>query len=186
MLLKAAAELDIEIICPLHGPVLNEDIAHYIGLYDIWSSYKAEKEGVLIAYTSIYGNTKEAALLLEERLKALGCEAVAYDLARTDMSEVVAQAFKYSKLVLASPTYNGDVFPYMKSFIEHLTERNYQKRTVAFIENGSWAPMAAKVMTAMLEKSKELRVLENTVKITSSVSEENRAELEKMAEELSA
>jgi flavorubredoxin len=186
MLLKAAAELDIEIICPLHGPVLNENIAHYIGLYDMWSSYKAEKEGVLIAYTSIYGNTKDAALLLEEKLKALGCEAVAYDLARTDMSEVVAQAFKYSKLVLASPTYNGDVFPYMKSFIEHLTERNYQKRTVAFIENGSWAPMAAKVMTAMLEKSKELRVLENTVKITSSVSEENKAELEKMAEELSA
>ena len=113
MLLKAAAELDIEIICPLHGPVLNEDIAHYIGLYDIWSSYKAEKEGVLIAYTSIYGNTKEAALLLEERLKA-----------HTDMSQVVPQAFKYSKLVLTSPTYNGDVFPYMKSFIEHLTERN--------------------------------------------------------------
>ena len=146
MLLNAAATLDIKMICPLHGPVLRDNLAHYISLYDTWSSYRPQKDGVVIAYASIYGNTKEAVQLLADRLKEKGTEVEIYDLARDDMAEAVSAAFEYSKLVLASPTYNGDVFPCMRFFIEHLTERNYQKRTVAYIENGSWAPMAAKVM----------------------------------------
>ena len=186
MLLKAAATLDIKMICPLHGPVLRDNLAHYISLYDTWSSYRPQKDGVVIAYASIYGNTKEAVQLLADRLKEKGTEVEIYDLARDDMAEAVSAAFEYSKLVLASPTYNGDVFPCMRFFIEHLTERNYQKRTVAYIENGSWAPMAAKVMAGMLEKSKELNVIEDIVKITSSVSEENISELDALAQKLAA
>ena len=150
-LLKKAAALDIAIICPLHGPVLKDNLAHYINLYDIWSSYRAESEGVMIAYTSVYGHTKAAAELLNDKLTELGCKKVVLcDLARSDMAEAVEDAFRYGKLVLATTTYNADIFPFMRTFIEHLTERNYQNRTVGFIENGAWAPMAAKVMRAML------------------------------------
>ena len=184
-LLKKAAGLDIAIICPLHGPVLTENLGYYINLYDIWSSYRAENEGVLIAYTSVYGHTKAAAELLAEKLTEKGCPKVAVaDLARDDMAEAVEDAFRYSKLVLATTTYNGDVFPFMKEFIHHLTERNYQNRTVAFVENGSWAPVAAKVMTKMLESSKNLTYTENNVKIFSALSDENRAQIEALAEEL--
>ena len=184
-LLKAAATLDIQIICPLHGPVLTEDLGHYIEKYDIWSSYSVESEGVMIAYASVYGNTKKAAELLAEKLKAKGCpKVVVCDLAREDMAEAVEDAFRYGKLILASVTYNGDVFPFMKTFIEHLTERNYQKRTIGLIENGSWAPTAARVMTGMFEKSKEITWLETSVKIMSSLSEENEKELDAMVEEL--
>ncbi len=184
-LLKVAATLDIQIICPLHGPVLTEDLGHYIEKYDIWSSYGVESEGVMIAYASVYGNTKKAAELLAEKLKAKGCpKVVVCDLAREDMAEAVEDAFRYGKLVLATVTYNGDVFPFMKTFIEHLTERNYQKRTIGLIENGSWAPTAARVMTGMFEKSKEITWLETSVKIMSSLSEENEKELDAMAEEL--
>ena len=184
-LLKKAAGLDISIICPLHGPVLTENLGYYINLYDIWSSYRAENEGVLIAYTSVYGHTKAAAELLAEKLTEKGCPKVAVaDLARDDMAEAVEDAFRYSKLVLATTTYNGDVFPFMKEFIHHLTERNYQNRTVAFVENGSWAPVAAKVMTKMLESSKNLTYTENNVKIFSALSDENRAQIEALAEEL--
>ena len=184
-LLKKAAGLDIAKILPLHGPILEENLSYYIGLYDTWSSYRPEDEGVLIAYTSVYGNTKKAALMLAEMLKEEGCPQVAVaDLARDDMAEAVEDAFRYSKLVLATTTYNGDVFPFMRTFIDHLTERNYQKRTVAFIENGSWAPVATKVMKGMLEKSKELTYAESTVKILSAVSEENISELKALANEL--
>ena len=184
-LLKVAATLDIQIICPLHGPVLTEDLGHYIEKYNIWSSYGVESEGVMIAYASVYGNTKKAAELLAEKLKAKGCpKVVVCDLAREDMAEAVEDAFRYGKLVLATVTYNGDVFPFMKTFIEHLTERNYQKRTIGLIENGSWAPTAARVMTGMFEKSKEITWLELSVKIMSSLSEENEKELDAMAEEL--
>ena len=184
-LLKKAAGLDIAKILPLHGPILEENLSYYIGLYDTWSSYRPEDEGVLIAYTSVYGNTKKAALMLAEMLKEAGCPKVAVaDLARDDMAEAVEDAFRYSKLVLATTTYNGDVFPFMRTFIDHLTERNYQKRTVAFIENGSWAPVATKVMKGMLEKSKELTYAESTVKILSAVSEENISELKALANEL--
>ena len=184
-LLKAAATLDIQIICPLHGPVLTENLGHYLEKYNIWSSYAVESEGVMIAYTSVYGNTKQAAEKLAEKLTAKGCpKVVVCDLAREDMAEAVEDAFRYGKLVLASPTYNADVFPFMKTFIEHLTERNYQKRTIGLIENGSWAPTAARVMKGMFEKSKEITWLEQSVKILSSLSEENEAELEAMAEEL--
>ncbi len=184
-LLKAAATLDIQIICPLHGPVLTEDLGHYIEKYDIWSSYSVESKGVMIAYASVYGNTKKAAELLAEKLKAKGCpKVVVCDLAREDMAEAVEDAFRYGKLILASVTYNGDVFPFMKTFIEHLTERNYQKRTIGLIENGSWAPTAARVMTGMFEKSKEITWLETSVKIMSSLSEENEKELDAMVEEL--
>ena len=184
-LLKKAATLDIATICPLHGPVLTENLGYYINLYDIWSSYKVEDEGVVIAYTSIYGNTKAAALLLAEKLHAYGCPAVeVMDLARDDMAEAVENAFRYSKLVLATPTYNGDIFPFMKTFIHHLTERNYQNRTVAFVENGTWAPMATKVMKGMLEKSKNLAYAKNTVKILSALSEESRAQIDALAKEL--
>ena len=184
-LLKVAATLDIQIICPLHGPVLTENLGHYIEKYDIWSSYKAEDEGVVIAYTSVYGNTKKAVEILAEKLKEKGCPKVTvFDLARDDMAEAVADAFRYGKLVLATITYNADIFPFMKTYIDHLTERSYQNRTIGLIENGSWAPNAAKVMQAKFEKSKNITWLGNTVKIMSSLSDENIEELDKMAEEL--
>ena len=184
-LLKKAAGLDIAIICPLHGPVLTENLGYYINLYDIWSSYRVEDEGVLIAYTSIYGHTKAAVELLAQKLTEKGCPKVTVaDLARDDMAEAVEDAFRYSKLVLATTTYNGDVFPFMKEFIHHLTERNYQNRTVAFMENGSWAPVAGKVMAKMLEGSKNLTYTENNVKIFSALSDESRAQIDALAEEL--
>jgi flavorubredoxin len=184
-LLKKAATLDIATICPLHGPVLTENLGYYINLYDIWSSYKVEDEGVVIAYTSVYGNTKAAAQLLAEKLKEYGCpKVVVTDLARDDMAEAVEDAFRYSKLVLATTTYNADIFPFMKTFIHHLTERNYQNRTVAFVENGTWAPMAAKVMKGMFEKSKNITFAENTVKILSALSDDSRAQIDALAKEL--
>lgn len=184
-LLKVAATLDIQTICPLHGPVLTENLEHYIGQYNTWSSYGTESEGVIIAYTSVYGNTKKAVELLAEKLKEKGCpKVVVTDLAREDMAEAVEDAFRYGKIVLASTTYNGDVFPFMKTFIEHLTERNYQNKTIGLIENGSWASMAGKVMTGMFEKSKNITWLETSVKIMSSMDEQNKADIEKMAEEL--
>lgn len=184
-LLKVAATLDIQTICPLHGPVLTENLEHYIGQYNTWSSYGIESEGVMIAYTSVYGNTKKAVELLAEKLKEKGCpKVVVTDLAREDMAEAVEDAFRYGKIVLASTTYNGDVFPFMKTFIEHLTERNYQNKTIGLIENGSWASMAGKVMTGMFEKSKNITWLETSVKIMSSMDEQNKADIEKMAEEL--
>lgn len=184
-LLKVAATLDIQTICPLHGPVLTENLEHYIGQYNTWSSYGTESEGVMIAYTSVYGNTKKAVEFLAEKLKEKGCpKVVVTDLAREDMAEAVEDAFRYGKIVLASTTYNGDVFPFMKTFIEHLTERNYQNKTIGLIENGSWASMAGKVMTGMFEKSKNITWLETSVKIMSSMDEQNKADIEKMAEEL--
>ena len=184
-LLKAAATLDIQIICPLHGPVLTENLGHYLGKYDIWSSYKVESEGVVIAYSSVYGNTKKAVEVLAQKLEEKGCPKVSvFDLARDDMAEAVEDAFRYGKLVLATITYNADIFPFMKTYIDHLTERNYQNRTIGLIENGSWAPNAAKVMKAEFEKSKNITWLDTTVKIMSSLSEENIKELDQMAEEL--
>ncbi len=184
-LLKKAAGLDIEIICPLHGPVLTENLGYYLNLYDIWSSYGVETEGVLISYTSVYGNTKNAVEYLAEKLKEKGCsKVVVNDLARCDMAEAVEDAFRYGKLVLATTTYNADIFPFMKEFINHLTERNFQNKTVAFVENGTWAPMATKVMKGMLEKSKNLTLCENEVKILSALTEENKAQLDALAEEL--
>ena len=184
-LLKVAATLDIQTICPLHGPVLTENLEHYIGQYNTWSSYGTESEGVMIAYTSVYGNTKKAVELLAEKLKEKGCpKVVVTDLAREDIAEAVEDAFRYGKIVLASTTYNGDVFPFMKTFIEHLTERNYQNKTIGLIENGSWASMAGKVMRGMFEKSKNITWLETSVKIMSSMDEQNKADIEKMAEEL--
>ncbi len=184
-LLKKAASLDIQIICPLHGPVLKENLGYYLNLYDIWSSYQPEEEGIVIAYTSVYGNTKKAVMQLAEKLRANGCpKVVVNDLARCDMAEAVEDAFRYSKLVLATTTYNAEIFPFMREFIQHLTERNFQNRTVAFIENGSWAPLAAKVMKGMLEKSKNLTFAENTVKILSALNEESTAQLNALAEEL--
>ena len=184
-LLKVAATLDIQAICPLHGPVLKENLAHYIEKYNIWSSYAVESEGVMIAYTSIYGNTKKAVELLANKLKEKGCpKVVTFDLARDDMSEAVEDAFRYGKLVLATTTYNADIFPFMKTFIEHLTERNYQKRTIGLIENGSWAPMALRTMKGLFEKSKDITWLHNEVKIMSSLSEKNLEQIDKMAEEL--
>jgi len=186
-LLKKAAALDIQIICPLHGPVLKENLGYYLGLYNTWSSYQPEEEGVVIAYTSIYGNTKKAVLALAESLKAKGCpKVVLNDLARCDMAEAVEDAFRYSKLVLATTTYNGDIFPFMKEFINHLTERGYSNRTVAFVENGSWAPVAAKVMGRMLAESKNLTYTETCVKIMSALNEESRAQVEALASELCA
>lgn len=184
-LLKKAAKLDIAAICPLHGPVLTENLGYYLNLYDIWSSYRVESEGVVIAYCSIYGHTKKAVELLADTLTRKGCPKVTVtDLARDDMAEAVEDAFRYGKLVLASPTYNGDVFPFMKSFIHHLTERNYQNRTVAFMENGTWAPTAAKVMASMLEKSKNLTYAGTTVRILSALNAESKAQIEALAEEL--
>ena len=184
-LLKKAAGLDISKICPLHGPVLTENLGYYINLYDIWSSYRVEEEGVVIAYTSIYGNTKKAVEELAAKLEAKGCKVAVNDLARCDMAEAVEDAFRYSKLVLATTTYNADVFPFMRTFIDHLTERNYSNRTVAFIENGSWAPMATKVMKGMLEKSKNLTYAETEVKIMSALNEASAAQLDALAEQLS-
>lgn len=184
-LLKKAAKLDIAAICPLHGPVLTENLGYYLNLYDIWSSYRVESEGVVIAYCSIYGHTKEAVLLLAKALEEKGCPKVSViDLARDDMAEAVEDAFRYGKLVLASPTYNGDVFPFMKTFIHHLTERNYQNRTVAFMENGTWAPTAAKVMASMLERSKNLTFANTTVRILSALNDSSKAQIEALAEEL--
>ncbi len=183
-LLKKAADLDIAIICPLHGPVLTENLGYYINLYDIWSSYRPEEEGVVIAYTSVYGHTKAAAELLASKLEALGQTVVLTDLARCDMAEAVEDAFRYSKLVLATTTYNADIFPFMRTFIDHLTERGYQNRTVGIIENGSWAPMAAKTMLKMLEGSKNLTFTETTVRILSAMNAENEAQLEQLAQEL--
>ena len=184
-LLKKAATLDIEKICPLHGPVLTENLGYYLNLYDIWSSYGVECDGVFIAYTSVYVHTKQAAELLACELKALGCAKVAMaDLARDDMAEAVEDAFKYGKLILATTTYNADIFPFMREFIDHLTERNYQNRTIGVIENGSWAPMAAKVIKAKFEKSKNITWLDTTVTITSSMSDDNRLAIKQMAQEL--
>lgn len=184
-LLKKAATLDIQIICPLHGPVLNENIGYYINLYDIWSSYGVESEGVMIAYASVYGNTRKAAEKLAETLKAKGCpKVVLTDLARCDMAEAVEDAFRYGKLVLASVTYNGDVFPFMRTFIDGLTERAYQNRTIGVIENGTWAPAAGRVIKGMFEKSKNITWLENTVSIRSAVNAANEAQIEAMADEL--
>ena len=183
--LKKVAGLDIQTICPLHGPVLSENLDYYLGLYNTWSSYQPEEEGIVIAYTSVYGNTKKAVEELADKLRAKGCpKVVVNDLARCDMAEAVEDAFRYSKLVLATTTYNGDIFPFMRQFIDHLTERNFSNRAVAFIENGSWAPMATKIMKGMLEKSKNLTYAENTVKIVSALNEESRAQIEALAEEL--
>ena len=184
-LLKKAAGLDIAIICPLHGPVLTENLGYYLNLYDIWSGYKVESEGVVIAYTSIYGNTRKAVELLEQKLLENGCpKVVVNDLARSDMAECVEDAFRYGKLVLATTTYNGDVFPHMKAFIHHLTERGYQNRTIGLMENGSWTPTAAKVMVKMLEGSKDLHFCANTVKILSALSDDSRTQIEALAKEL--
>ena len=184
-LLKKAAALDIQCICPLHGPVLSENLAYYLNLYDIWSSYGVESEGITIAYSSVYGNTKAAAELLAQKLEEKGCPKVAVnDLARCDMAEAVEDAFRYGTLVLATTTYNGDIFPCMKEFIHHLTERGYQKRRIALMENGTWAPMAAKVMKGMLEGCKELTFCENAVQIKAALSDASRAQIEALAEEL--
>ena len=184
-LLQKAAGLDIAIICPLHGPVLTENLGYYLNLYDIWSGYKVESEGVVIAYTSVYGHTKAAVRLLEQKLIENGCpKVVVNDLARCDMAEAVEDAFRYGKLVLATTTYNGDVFPHMKEFIHHLTERSYQNRTVGLVENGTWTPTAAKVMTKMLEGSKNLTFAQNSVKILSALSDDSRAQIEALAKEL--
>ena len=184
-LLKKAAGLDIAIICPLHGPVLTENLGYYINLYDIWSSYAVESEGVVIAYTSVYGNTKAAVELLAQKLTEKGCpKVVVNDLARCDMAEAVEDAFRYGKLVLATTTYNGEIFPFMREFINHLTERSYKNRTIGMMENGSWAPVAAKVMTKMLENSKNLTIAEPVVKIFSAMNDENRAQIDALAEVL--
>ncbi len=185
--LKKAAALDIQTICPLHGPVLNENLGYYLDLYNTWSSYGVESEGICIAYTSVYGHTKEAAELLEKALIARGCPKVAItDLAREDMAEAVEDAFRYGKLVLATTTYNGDIFPFMKHFIDDLTERGYQNRTIGLIENGTWAPMAAKIMKGMFEKSKNLTFTETTVTIKSALNQQNREQIAALADELMA
>ena len=184
-LLKKAATLDIQIICPLHGPVLTENLGYYLNLYNTWSSYQPEEDGVVIAYTSVYGHTKEAVDLLADKLHAKGCpNVILHDLARADMAEAVEDAFRYSKLILATITYNAGIFPFMRDFIEHLTDRNYQNRTVAFMENGSWAPTAAKGMKALLENSKKLTFAENTVRILSALSDDSRVQIEALADEL--
>ena len=184
-LLKKAAGLEIEKICPLHGPVLTENLGYYLNLYNTWSSYQPEAEGIVIAYTSVYGNTRKAVQLLEEKLKANGCpKVIVYDLARCDMAEAVGDAFRYSKLVLATTTYNAEIFPFMREFINHLTERSFKNRTVAFIENGSWAPVATKIMKDMFAKSKNLTYADNTVRILSSLNDESLAQLDALADEL--
>ena len=183
-ILKKAATLDIQAICPLHGPILTENLGYYIGLYNTWSTYTPEEDGIVIAYTSIYGNTETAALKLTEVLKEKGKTVVTYDLARCDTAQAVADAFRFSKLVLAAPTYNGDIFPYMRTFIDHLTGRNFSNRTVAFIENGSWAPTAGRVMKGMLEKSKDLTFAEPVVTIRSALGEESTAQLLQLADAL--
>ena len=184
-LLKKAAGLDIQVICPLHGPVLTENLGYYIDLYNTWSSYQPEEEGIMIAYTSVYGNTKKAVMLLADKLREKGCpKVVVNDLARCDMAEAVEDAFRYSKLVLATTTYNAEIFPFMREFINHLVERNYSNRTVSFIENGSWAPLAAKVMKGMLETSKNITYTDNNVKILSALNDESSAQLEALSDEL--
>ena len=184
-LLKKAAALDIQTICPLHGPVLTENLSYYLGLYNVWSSYGVESDGIMIAYTSVYGHTKEAAALLAEKCKAKGCPKVVFcDLAREDMAEAVEDAFRYGKLVLATTTYNADIFPFMRAFIEHLTERGYQNRTIAFIENGSWAPLAAKVMKGMFENSKNITFAEPIVRVTSALNDVSKAAIEDLSNEL--
>ena len=184
-LLKKAAGLDIEKICPLHGPVLTENLSYYLNLYNVWSSYQPEEEGIVIAYTSVYGNTKKAALSLSEKFKAAGApNVVVYDLARCDMSEAVSDAFRYNKLVLATTTYNAGIFPFMREFIDHLIEHNYQKRTVALIENGSWAPLAAKVMKSMLENCKNISFAETTVKILSALDDSSKKQIDALVNEL--
>ena len=183
-LLKKASKLEITKILPLHGPVLSQDLGHYISLYDKWSSYTPEEDSVTIAYTSVYGHTREAVKLLEEKLKAKGVKFTTFDLARSDMAQAVASAFKTSKTVLATTTYNGDIFPYMREYVEHLTERNFQKRKVAIIENGSWGPMAAKVITSMMEKSKEIEWL-GTATILSALNDSSSSQIEEIADALS-
>lgn len=183
-LLKKASKLEITKILPLHGPVLSQDLGHYISLYDKWSSYTPEEDSVTIAYTSVYGHTREAVKLLEEKLKEKGVKYTTFDLARSDMAQAVASAFKTSKTVLATTTYNGDIFPYMREYVEHLTERNFQKRKVAIIENGSWGPMAAKVITSMMEKSKEIEWL-GTATILSALNESSSSQIEEIADALS-
>ncbi len=184
-LLKKASGFDIQIICPLHGPVLKENLGYYLGLYNTWSSYQPEQEGIMIAYTSVYGGTKKAVMLLAEKLRAMGCpKVVVNDLARCDMAECVEDAFRYSKLVLATTTYNAEIFPFMREFINHLTERGYKNRTVGFIENGSWAPLAAKVMKKMLEGSKNLIYTDTTVSIMSAMNDDNKAQIDSLAKEL--
>ena len=184
-LLKKAAALDIQIICPLHGPVLTENLSYYIDLYNTWSSYAAESDGIIIAYTSVYGNTKQAAELLCDTLKEKGAKKVVLtDLARDDMAEAVEDAFRYNKLVLATTTYNADIFPFMRTFIEHLTERNYQNRTVGFIENGSWALTAEKIMRKLLENSKNLTLLDESVHIKSALNDESKAQINALADAL--
>ena len=183
-LLKKASKLEITKILPLHGPVLSQDLGHYISLYDKWSSYTPEEDSVTIAYTSVYGHTREAVKLLEEKLKAKGVKFTTFDLARSDMAQAVASAFKTSKTVLATTTYNGDIFPFMREYVEHLTERNFQKRKVAIIENGSWGPMAAKVITSMMEKSREIEWL-GTATILSALNESSSSQIEEIADALS-
>lgn len=182
--LKKAAALDIKIICPLHGPWLFENIPYYLNLYDIWSSYGVESDGVVIAYTSVYGHTEKAVNMLKAELENKGVKVPVFDLARCDMAEAVEDAFRYGKLVLATTTYNGDIFPFMKTFIEHLVERNFQNRTVGFIENGSWAPQASRIMRSMLEQQKNLTLLDADVKIYSAVSDKNVAEIQALASAL--
>ena len=184
-LLKKAAGLDISIICPLHGPVLTENLGYYINLYDIWSSYRVESEGIVVAYTSVYGHTKAAVELLAQKLREKGCpKVVVHDLARCDMAKAVEDAFRYGKLVLATTTYNADIFPFMKEFIHHLTERNYRNRTIGLVENGTWAPLAAKVMTKMFEGCKNLTFTDTTVRILSALNEDSKAQIEAMTNEL--
>ena len=183
-LLKKAATLDIGTICPLHGPILSENLGYYLNLYDIWSSYRAESEGVFIAYTSVYGNTAAAAKELNALLESKGCRVSSADLAREDMAEAVEDAFRYDRIVLATTTYNADIFPFMRTFIEALTERGFRNRTVGIIENGSWAPTAARVIRGMLEKSKDLKFAETTVQIKSALNAESRAQLAALADEL--
>ena len=185
--LKKAAALDIRIICPLHGPVLNEDLPYYLDLYNTWSSYGVETEGVAVFYTSVYGNTKKAVEILEKKLQEKGCPKVAVtDLARDDMAEAVEDAFRYGRIILATTTYNAEIFPFMREFIEHLTERNYKGRKLGFIENGSWAPMAAKVMKTMLEPCKDMTYTDTTVKILSAVTPENEEQIGQLANEILA
>lgn len=183
-LLKKAAALDIGTICPLHGPILSENLGYYLNLYDIWSSYRAESEGVFIAYTSVYGNTAAAAKELKAMLESKGCRVSSADLAREDMAEAVEDAFRYDRIVLATTTYNADIFPFMRTFIEALTERGFRNRTVGIIENGSWAPTAARVIRGMLEKSKDLKFAETTVQIKSALNAESRAQLAALADEM--
>ena len=183
-LLKKAADLEISMICATHGPVLKENLGHYIGKYLTWASYAVEEEGIVIAYSSIYGNTKKAALLLEEKLRTMGATVVSYDLARDDMAQVVAEAFRYSTLVLAAPTYNGEVFPHMRTFLSALVERNFRNRTVGLIENGSWAPRSAKVMQELLEKAKDLTYCNTVVTVRSALNDDSMAQIDALAKEL--